>query len=137
MSWLMFQRSLDRVLLFAGSADARYCTAPVGMWPAHNRVSSKSKGAWPSGRFRYSHTNPHAEAGLAPGCHTTAYGCFGIHVFAVPGRSGMGVHAGRTRGEDDVAGGVTMGCIRVPANAMETINTTHAKDPLEAIVIEN
>ena len=32
----------------------------------------------------------HKEEGLAPGCFPRTYGCFGIHVFEVNGRSGMG-----------------------------------------------
>src|SRR3954454_1707465 len=47
------------------------------------------------------------EAGLAPAGHHAPYGRTGIHVFSVPGRPGMGVHAGRTKGRAFELGGVT------------------------------
>jgi hypothetical protein len=72
-----------------------------------------------------------------PVCHATAYGCYGIHVFSVPHRPGIGVHAGRTKGEPMAVGGKTLGCIRVPACAMQTINQVHMADKLLAIIVEN
>jgi hypothetical protein len=106
----------------------------VGRWSAHNNVAKKSRGEWPPGFYPYSHYNAHAEAGLLPASAKTAYGGTGIHVFIVPGRSGMGVHAGR---EIDYSklGGVTLGCIRVPADAMLEINRVHAGDRLTHIYV--
>lgn len=138
MSWLLFNQIAKQIELYGGKAP-NYCAeqypSKVGAWSAHNEVASSSMGKWPSGVFGWSHYNLHAEMGMAPGCHPTSYGCFGIHVFKVPGRQGMGIHAGRTQGEPNKLGKKTMGCIRVPANAMEAINKNHNKDPLEAILI--
>lgn len=135
MSWLRFERKAGKIEIFAGGAPGNFVSVPQGSWPAHNKTAKSSKGAWPKGMWTYSHTNPHAEMGLAPACHASSYGCSGIHVFTVPGRTGMGVHAGRTFGQDDVVGGVTLGCVRVPDNAMVRINEIHAADPLLAIVV--
>ena len=108
MSWLRFSRSSGRITLYGGAAP-NYCALnypdQIGDWPAHNNAVSKSKGPWPAGVYRWSHYKAHAEAGSAPSCHNTAYGCSGIHVFSVSGRPGLGVHAGRTKGQDDVLGG--------------------------------
>ncbi len=75
---------------------------------------------------------------MGPACLVTAYGCNGIHVFDVQGRSGMGVHAGRMnfRSPTSPLGGKTLGCVRVIDEAMTAINSMHNIDPLEAIVIE-
>ncbi|MCB0522699.1 MAG: hypothetical protein H6577_13785 [Lewinellaceae bacterium] len=160
MAWLKFNRASGTLELHKGKApnqslapvqhfktfksvrqDYRYMckrenTSLIAMWPAHNNTAKKSRGAWPTGVFDYQYYKPHPEMGSAPVCYNTAYGCDGIHVFKVDSRSGMGVHSGRTNGEWDKVGGVTMGCIRVPANAMPYINTIHSKDKLEAIVVE-
>ena len=127
MSFLLFSRSDWQIAVF--SNDRRF----LGVFPAHNMAAQSSKGVWPLGKYPWSHYNEHSEAGLAPGCFTTSYGCDGIHVFAVAGRPGIGVHAGRTFGENDVLGGRTLGCIRIPANAMELINNLHRSDPLRRI----
>ncbi len=70
-----------------------------------------------------------------PACHATAYGCSGIHVFAVPGRPGIGVHSGRTKGEPLSLGGKTLGCIRVPPGAMIQINAAPNGDRLVGIQV--
>jgi hypothetical protein len=106
----------------------------IARWPAHNNAASTSGGAWPKGVYRWSHYNLHSEAGLMPASLNTAYGGTGIHVFAVPGRSGMGVHAGRSL---DVAkpGGKTLGCIRTSTEAMFRINAVHRDDPLSHVAV--
>ena len=58
-----------------------------------------------------------------------------LQPFMVPGCPGIGVHAGRTKGEPMAVGGMTLGCIRVPTAAMQTINELHSTDPLIAIVV--
>jgi hypothetical protein len=136
MAWLIFKRSMGKLLLMEGTYPTDNTSRRVKMsWIAHNEVDSSSNGIWPKGIYRWSHYLPHLEMGTAPKCHRTKYGCHGIHVFRVPTRDGMGIHAGRTSGKNDELGGMTMGCIRVPANAIEQINTTHNIDPLEYIVI--
>lgn len=138
MSWLQFQRSRGLIFLFNGKkADyPNSCPAPIGSWQAHNNTARSSNGPWPKGTFKYAYYNSHPEVGYAPGCHPTSYGCEGIHVFQVSGREGMGVHAGRTKGQAGVVGGKTMGCIRVPVDAMRTINNQFLMDPLVEIVVE-
>jgi len=136
MSWLIFKRSAGRVLLIEGSYSAQKGAYKVkASWPAHNEAASTSAGPWPNGVFKYSTYNEHTEMGLQPGCYRTAYGCFGIHIFDVTGRSGMGIHAGRTFGQPDLPGGKTLGCIRVPNNAMEVINSVHNTDRLELVLV--
>ncbi len=136
MSWLLFRRSQGLIELFEGTPPAiphDFIGPPIGSWPAHNDTTSSSEGPWPDGVFDWSHYNAHEEMGFAPGCYATAYGCEGIHVFEVDGRAGMGVHAGRTHGEPGHLGGKTLGCIRVPADAMTIINSVHNADPLVKI----
>lgn len=129
MATLTFNRFTGSITLHDASGAVR------GTWKAHNEVASTSGGEWPLGTYPWSHYNAHQEAGLMPACHAGPYGCFGIHVFAVQGRDGMGVHAGRTRGEAERVGGRTLGCIRVPVAAMEAINGLHATDKLTAIAV--
>jgi hypothetical protein len=138
MSWLLFDRKRGALSLYTGAAPSlphMFVGPPVGYWKAHNQTGSKSQGAWPVGVYKWSHYNEHAEMGYAPGCYPTAYGCEGIHVFSVPGRLGMGVHAGRTKGEPGLTGGKTMGCIRVPTEAMSSINSLHNRDALTKIEV--
>jgi hypothetical protein len=106
----------------------------IARWPAHNNVASTSEGVWKKGVYRWSHYNLHPEAGLMPASLNTAYGGTGIHVFIVPGRSGMGVHAGRSM-DPSRAGGKTLGCIRTSTEAMLKINAVHAEDPLSHIAV--
>jgi hypothetical protein len=107
----------------------------VGIWDAHNVTAGGSKGPWPLGKYPWSHYNPHVEAGLLPAAFHAPFGATGIHVFSVHRRPGLGVHAGRTFGKPFQVGGVTLGCIRVPSEAMYMINDTHRLDPLQEIEI--
>jgi len=107
----------------------------VGMWDAHNEAVKSSNGPWPNGTYPWSHYNVHAESGLLPAAFHSPYGSTGIHVFSVNGRPGLGVHAGRTFGKAFELGGATMGCIRVPSEAMYMINDTHRVDALEALEV--
>ena len=137
MAWLNFNRVTGKIELYAGKAP-NHCAASypnsLGTWPAHNQATTTSNGPWPPGVYKWSHYNTHAEAGMMPACHNTAYGCFGIHVFSVPNRPGIGVHAGRTQGQINVIGGKTLGCIRIPPNAMQVVNQTHNEDKITAIL---
>jgi hypothetical protein len=134
MSWLRFNRAMGRLDLYAGDGVGSYVNQLLGCWKAHNDVALSSNGIWPNGTYKWSHYNAHLEAGLAPGCMPTAYGCGGIHVFDVPGRSGMGVHGGRTQ-VLDTPGGKTLGCIRVAEEAMMALNSVHPSDPIQSIVV--
>ena len=135
MAWLEFDRIRGEIALYKSGPPGDWGVAPSWIWPAHNETAKSSKGPWPPGIWGWSHYNAHVEAGLMPTCHPTKYGCFGIQVFTVPGRPGIGVHAGRTQGEPIAVGGRTLGCIRVPAAAMQTINEHHSTDQLLAIVV--
>ena len=130
MSRLIFQR--NHGILTLTTADHKI----AGVWRAHNHVASNSNGLWPIGTYAWSHFNMHDEAGLAPAGYHAPYGRTGIHVFTVHGREGMGVHAGRTLGQPLAVGGVTNGCIRVPTEAMQMINDTHLRDPIQEITVE-
>lgn len=130
MSRLLFRRSFGKIILYSGNDI-------VGSWDAHNDTTSSSNGLWPNGKYKWSHFNSHMEEGLLPGAYLGAFGGLGIHVFSVKGRSGLGVHAGRTWGQPDVLGGKTLGCIRVTAPAMLKINETHRKDPLKEIELSS
>ncbi|MCC6492130.1 MAG: hypothetical protein IT424_03815 [Pirellulales bacterium] len=107
----------------------------LGSWEAYNNVTASSNGVWPNGGYDYSHYNLHA--GLDA---NSAYGTKGIYVFKVPGRTGMGVHAGR---KDKVDGKGrkgpaynTLGCIRTTEEAMTKIKSTHeGGDPLTEILV--
>lgn len=138
MSWLVFRRNSGRVELYNGVYDRNFIGPPHLRYSsvAHNNTTANSNGAWPTGTYTWSHYNLHADMGAAPACHPTAYGCYGIHVFSVNGRSGMGVHAGRTQGQAGALGGKTLGCVRVPADAMVEINNAHNADPLTHIIVD-
>jgi hypothetical protein len=144
MAWLQFSRGARRIELYAGKNVGQTAGTFRGMWLAHNDVARHSLGTWPDGTYAWSHCNDHiADQNFLPGCFSTAYGCYGIHVFATPNlvpiRSGLGVHAGRTRRDTPwwEPGTLTMGCIRVPEDAMTVINQTHHDDPLVRIVVES
>ena len=128
MSKLTFRRDAGQIVL---TSEHRL----VGIWDAHNDTTRNSGGPWANGIYLWSHYNPHIEAGLLPAALHSPYGSTGIHVFSVHGRPGLGVHAGRTLGKPFQLGGLTLGCIRVPTEAMYTINNTHRTDPLQEIEI--
>lgn len=128
MAKLTFRRESGQIVLTSGHRI-------IGIWDAHNDVARNSAGQWPDGKYVWSHYNAHADAGLLPAGAHAAFGTTGIHVFTVRGRPGLGVHAGRTIGKPFELGGVTLGCVRVPSEAMYMINNTHNIDPLQEIEI--
>jgi hypothetical protein len=128
MSRLVFRRSFRKITLYSGYDI-------VGSWDAHNDVDRRANGIWPNGRYRWLRYNAHREEGLLPGAYDLSYGGQGIHIFSVQDRDGLGVHAGRTWGQPDTLGRVTMGCVRVTTEAMRKINQTHLTDPLTEIEI--
>jgi RHS repeat-associated protein len=80
----------------------------IGVYPAGNFTVSSSNGPWPNGTYSPSYYNAHPESGS-----TGAYGSHGIIVFGVPGRSGMGLHSGRSGPKSP-----TLGCVRTTDDAM-------------------
>lgn len=123
MSELIFCRRDSKLL-----AKNHYGTL-IYSFPAHNNVDSLSKGRWPLGKFAFIETHKHTDD--AP---NSAYGSYGILIFAVPEREGMGIHAGRL----DVADGLgrkgpehaTMGCIRTTDDGVRRLLALHAYDPI-------
>ena len=129
LSRLLYDGTQQTITIFG--SDGR----TIGTYPAGNYVIANSGGPWPAGEYSYSHYNGHPESGP-----NDAYGSYGINVFEVPGRIGMGVHSGRAN-----QGGPsypTLGCIRTTdeGTAMikrvkagycdESTQTCYAPDPL-------
>ena len=133
---LLIYVDATRTIVLASISAVPLALTEIDRWPAHNEVASNARGDWPTGVYRFSHYNAHAEAGLLPAAATTAYGGTGIYVFSVPGRSGMGVHAGRSTNYER-PGGKTLGCIRVSTAAMLRINAHHQIDALSYIFVAN
>lgn len=80
----------------------------VGVYPAGNFTVSGSGGSWPDGSYSPTHYNRHPESGP-----TDAYGSNGIIVFGVKGRTGMGLHSGRSGPNSP-----TLGCVRASDDTM-------------------
>lgn len=130
MSHLDFDRVSQKIQLFDHFNVA--LTAPFA---AFNLVDSRSRGPWPDGTYRYQGYNAHAEVADPD----SEYGRHGILVFAVPGRSGMGVHSGRARIPDGL-GRVgpqhcTLGCVRTTDEAMAAFVEAARRDPIESITV--
>jgi hypothetical protein len=104
----------------------------VGSWDAYNNIDSHAHGIWPMGKYSFSYWVAHQGLGV-----DSAYGTHGIYVFNVPGRVGMGVHAGRKNvGILKGPQHPTMGCIRTTEDAMAVIQSTHeGGDKLELIAV--
>jgi RHS repeat-associated protein len=92
---------------------------------AGNNVTGQSKGPWPMGFNDYSYYKPHPESGpIGP------YGSHGILLFDVPGRTGMGLHSGRSGPESK-----TEGCIRTTDPCMDVLNMLHQQTPITMIMV--
>jgi hypothetical protein len=129
MSTLTFNRQKHTLTLFNSQGQA------LGTWDAYNNVASTSNGIWPNGFYDYERYNAHAGLGV-----DSAYGTKGIFIFTVPGRVGMGVHAGRQNIADGLGrkgpAHCTLGCIRTTEEAMGTIKDTHeGGDALTEILV--
>jgi len=112
MSYLVFSRLSHCLELYSNQGNS------LGWWEAYNNVAGTAVGVWPNGFYGFLYWKDHPESGINDG-----YGTKGIYIFHVPGRTGMGVHAGRKN-----SGGpkhVTMGCIRTTEEAMSMIEATH------------
>jgi hypothetical protein len=126
MSELLFVRGFHSLTLF-DNLQSR-----VGTWEAYNNVDSHAHGIWPMGRYDFDYWVSHHGLGV-----DSAYGTHGIYVFKVPGRTGMGVHAGRKNvGKLKGPQHPTMGCIRTTEDAMAVIQSTHSGgDKLGSIMV--
>jgi hypothetical protein len=109
--------------------------APVHSWQAANNVASDSKGIWPDGTYRFSRADAHTHD-EGP---ESSYGSFGIVIFEVPHRSGMGVHSGRANDADGRGRKgpehCSMGCVRTTDEAMKAIQAFHRSDPIASITL--
>ena len=101
---LTFTRSAGTLVTLGGA-----------VYQARNNVASNSRGPWPIGIFTFQRYDPKPE-GLEPDPEGP-FGAHGILIFDVPGRTGMGLHAGRATSPDglDRCGidHCTEGCIRL------------------------
>lgn len=130
MSTLLFTKAAAQISLVdrAGSVLA-------GPFVAYNNVDSTSRGPWPPGTYRYIGHIQHTDMTDPEG----AYGDYGILIFDVPGRSGMGVHSGR-RDVPDGLGQIgpkhcTMGCIRTTDEALAAFLLAASTDAFENITV--
>jgi RHS repeat-associated protein len=118
LSYLTFNRDTGTISLYRSDGSK------VGEWPANNNITTYADGDWPEGTYRYSYYSPHPESGM-----NGSYGNHGNFIFDVPGRTGMGVHAGRANlaGPDQP----TLGCIRTTDEGTNAIYNTHfgGEDP--------
>jgi RHS repeat-associated protein len=122
LSSMSFNRANGALTLYDKNGNV------VVVCSAANNVDSHSNGPWPNGTYPFSSHNNHPPDPNGP------YGSFGIDVFDVPGRSGMGVHSGRA----DKGGPKhpTMGCVRTDDNCMRQITDWQAHDPMTRITVQ-
>jgi len=121
LSYLDFVRSSGTLrLYYADGSLALECSA------ANHALGN---GPWPPGWYYFDRYNHHLPDPNGP------YGSYGIYIFKVPGRTGMGVHSGRAN-----KGGPnhpTEGCVRTTNSCMDQIMGIVATDPLTSIYIDN
>ena len=119
LSSVVFDRGAGTITVYSGTGSQ------VGQFPAANNVTSTSGGPWPNGTFAFSHYMAHPESSS-----TGPYGSNGNFVFNVPGRSGMGIHSGRSGPQSK-----TLGCVRTTDDATGFLFDLHGSDPLTAITV--
>ncbi len=120
LSSLSFNRATGSLDVFDHDGNFLFSCA------AGNNVTRSSKGPFPRGTFPYSWYNPHPESGP-----TGQYGSHGIFIFNVSGRTGMGVHSGRSGPQSP-----TQGCIRTDDPCMRELFQLHQDDPIESITVQ-
>lgn len=130
MSTLEFDRAKCTITLLSSSGEVS-----SGPFEAYNNVDSHSKGPWPNGTYQYQTYVSHAE--LAD--PDSEYGSFGILIFSVSQRTGMGVHSGREEVPDGLSRmgpqHCTLGCIRTTDEAMSEFLRISGGDPLVSITV--
>src|SRR5205807_846363 len=83
LSSMTFNRANGSLTLYDKNGNV------VAVCTAANNTTRSSNGPWPNGTYPFSSHNNHPPDPNGP------YGSYGIDVFDVPGRTGMGVHSGR------------------------------------------
>jgi len=128
LSTLKFDRAARQIIL------KRQDGSEVGAWPAANNPSS-GHAPFPDGQWPYGYHKDHPED---PGADS-AYGSYGIFVFTVPNRTGLGVHSGRADVPDGLGrkgpAHATNGCIRTTDNATLAILNLNKSDTLETLTV--
>ena len=103
-------------------------------FPAANNVAHGSNGPWPAGTYPFIRLGT-AEADGPDG----AFGSYGIFIFDVPGRTGMGIHSGRANDPDGLGRvGVlacTEGCVRTTDEGVAALIAVHAVEPVTGFVV--
>jgi len=121
LSTLVFDRGTGKLHLF--DKDNNFLLT----CNAANNTTKSSKGPWPNGVYPYAYHNNHPADPNGP------YGSYGIDVFKVPGRPGIGVHSGRANKGGPSA--PTLGCIRTDDNCRKKMQDLTATDPLKRIAV--
>lgn len=76
--------------------------------------------------YNYAYHVPHTPVPNGP------YGSNGNFVFDVPGRTGMGIHSGRSGPQSK-----TLGCIRTTDGATDFLGDVNAVDPITQMVVSH
>ena len=130
MSRIEFDRSAHLVRLQSAGGDVL-----AGPFEAYNNVDSRSRGLWPDGSYPYIGHNAHA----ALSDPDSEYGVYGILIFDVPNRLGMGVHSGRRLIPDGLGregpAHCTLGCIRTTDEAMAAFLRVSGTDGVDSISV--
>jgi RHS repeat-associated protein len=122
LSSLVFIRANGTLTLLDNNGNV------VAVCTAANNATRSSNGPWPNGTYPFQSHNNHPPDPNGP------YGSYGIDVFDVPGRTGMGTHSGRAN-----SGGPnhpTLGCGRTTDGCMKTITDWQSHDPMRQITIQ-
>jgi len=122
LSSMTFNRANGSLTLYDKNGNV------VAVCTAANNTTRSSNGPWPNGTYPFSSHNNHPPDPNGP------YGSYGIDVFDVPGRTGMGVHSGRAN-----SGGPshpTLGCVRTTDDCMKQITDWQTHDPMTDITIQ-
>lgn len=119
MSRIVFSRQQHSVTVYTSDGTL------IGTWEAYNNTPAGVAG-FPNGTYSFAWYNPHVGAGAG-----SATGSYGIFIFNVPGRNGLGIHSGRSGPTS-----LTNGCIRTTDDGMHQINGTHLSDPLTEIMVQ-
>jgi hypothetical protein len=123
-SQLLFQRKQHTVTLF--SKDGK----KLASFEACNNVVSGSD-PFPVGTYKFSHAKRHEDDAAG-----STYGRYGIVVFEVPSRTGLGIHSGRADAKNNPGPKhPTQGCIRTTDDAMKKILEVHVNDKLTEIKV--
>jgi len=122
LSSLVFNRKNGTLTLYDKDG------VPVATCTAHNNTTRTSGGPWPNGTYPFGYHNNHTADPNGP------YGSYGIDVFRVPGRPGIGVHSGRANKGGPSA--KTLGCVRTDDNCMQKIMNLQASDPMRTITVQ-